>query len=182
MRFVVALAVCIGLGACRKAAPLPIASSTKSLADSADQVIWGSTTIITDRGLQRASIASDTAFMFDDNTRIEMRVVRGIFFSSSGAKDAILLSRQGLYNTRLSILEARGDVELKSIDGRTLNTPFLRYDQRISQISSESSFVVRDADGKETRGIGFKSDPDMQNISVTRHISTKAGKVQLPEQ
>ena len=62
-----------------------------------------------------------------------MRIVRGIFYSSSGAKDAVLTSRSGMYNTQLSILEARGDVVLSSVDGRKLLTPFLRYDQRISQ-------------------------------------------------
>jgi hypothetical protein len=67
------------------------------------------------------------------------------------------------------------------LDNRVLKTPYLRYDQRLNQISSDSAFVVRDADGREVRGIGFVSDPDMQNIRVIKHLSTKAGTVQLPE-
>lgn len=173
-----------GVNACgdKKAAVTTAnAQGRKAMADSADQVIFGQRTLITDRGLQRAQIESDTAYFFDENTRVDMRIVRGIFFSSVGAKDAILTSRTGLYNTRSQLLEAHGEVVISTVDGRTLKTPFLRYDQRVNQISSDSAFVLTES-GRELRGIGFVSDPDMNNITVKHAQKAKAGTFTLPGQ
>jgi LPS export ABC transporter protein LptC len=168
------------LAACNNPNPLPIAAGQKTFADSADQVVFGSRTLITDQGLLRASIQSDTAFFFDDNTRVEMSVVNGIFFNSAGAKDAVMTSHFGSYNTRLQLLEARGDVEVTSVDGRKLKTPYLRFDQRSNQIYSDSAFTLKEP-GRDLVGVGFHSDADMQNVMVTRVISSKAGPVALPE-
>ena len=72
-------------------------------------MLYGQRMLITDRGLNRAEIHSDTAYFFDENTRTEMRIVDGVFFDSQGLRDAVLTSRTGLYNQRLNSLEARGD-------------------------------------------------------------------------
>jgi LPS export ABC transporter protein LptC len=173
----------LNTAACKDASTLPIASAKRTLADSADQIAFGMRTLITDRGLLRAEVLSDTAYFFDENTRLEMRggpTVNGVFFNSVGAKEAVMSSRTGLYNTRSQLLEARGDVVITSVDGRHLETPFLRFDQRLNQISSESTFVLTEP-GRVIRGIGFTSDPDMQNIRVWHVLSAKAGAVAVPE-
>ena len=181
MKGLAVLIVCAAwIGACNGSGALPISTGKKTMADSAEQVAFGMRTLITDRGLMRASIESDTSFFLDDNTRVEMIVVRGIFFNSAGAKDAVMTSHFGAYNTRLQILEARGSVELTSVDGRKLNTPFLRFDQRSNQIYSDSAFTLKEP-GRDLVGIGFRSDADMQNVVVTKMISSKAGTVALPE-
>jgi LPS export ABC transporter protein LptC len=166
--------------ACRDANTLPIAAAKKTIVDSADQVIFGSRNLITDRGVLRAEVLSDTSFFFGENTRLEMRIVHGVFFGATGAKDAVLTSRAGTYDMRVGMLEARGEVVITSLDGRRLETPFLRFDQRINQISSESTFVLTEP-GRELHGVGFKSDPDMQNIHVTKVLSARTGAVPVPE-
>ncbi len=165
--------------ACNSGKAKTISPGKATTADSADQVVFGSRTLITDAGLKRAEIRSDTAFFFDENTRVEMRVVQGIFFNSQGAQDAVLTSRSGMYNTRTGMLEARGDVVINSLDGRKLATPFVRFDQRLNKISSDSAFVLSEP-GKEYRGVGFVSDPDMQNIQITHVKQAKVGAVALP--
>jgi LPS export ABC transporter protein LptC len=182
--FALAMTLAFGVSACgdKKAATGGAAAKgKKSMADSADQVIFGQRTLITDRGINRAQIESDTAYFFDENTRVDMRIVRGLFFSSVGAKDAVMTSRTALYNTRTQMLEAHGDVVISTIDSRTLKTPFLRYDQRTNQISSDSAFVLT-SPGKELRGIGFVSDPDMNNVNVKHAQKAKAGTFTLPGQ
>lgn len=158
----------------------PVAVGKKTIADSADQVLFNQRMIITDRGLNRAEILSDTAYFFDENTRTDMRVVHGVFFTSDGKKDAILTSRTGLYNQRLNSLEARGDVVITGVDGRHLKTPFVRYDQRANLISSDTTFTMTDPDGRVLKGIGFTSDPDLNSIRVLKQTSAKAGPVAVP--
>ncbi len=177
---VAAVAALIALVACGSPEGTAIAARKKTLADSADQIAFNGRWLITDKGMQRGQITSDTAFFFDDNTRIEMRgTVRGLFYGSTGALDAVLTARAATYNMRTQSLEARGDVVMNSVDGRKLTTPLLKYDQRTNQISSDSAFTATEP-GREMKGVGFRSDPDMLNVNVTKMKRTKAGAVDLP--
>lgn len=175
------LVAAVFLAACAPDKGPPIAAGPATIADSADQVLFGQRMLITDRGLNRAEIHSDTAYFFDENTRTEMRVVNGVFFDSQGLRDAVLTSRSGLFNQRLNALEARGNVVITTVDGRRLETPFVRYDQQANLISSDSIFTLTIPDGRVIRGIGFSSDPDLNNVVVVRQISGKAGAVAIPK-
>jgi len=159
-----------------------VAGQAASLLDSADQVAFTSRTLITDAGLLRAEIFADTTFFLDQNTRISMRVVHGEFFNEQKAKDATLTSQRANYNTRLGTLEAWGNVVVTSVDGRVLKSPMLKYDQRDNQILSDSSFVLTEADGKETRGVGFRADPNLDVITVLQMDRTRGGTVRLTPQ
>ena len=176
---VVLFGLILSTSACQKPETPKTAAAAKGIDPLADQVAFGSRTLVTDRGLMRAEVLSDTSLFYDDNTRMEMRVVRAIFFNSSGAKDAVLTSRKGRYMTRDGVLEARGDVVINTVDGRRLTSPMVRFDQRVNQISSDSAFVLTE-DGREASGIGFVSDPDMNNIRILRGSRGKAGTVRLP--
>lgn len=180
MRKALLLAIAL-LCACKEEKGPPIAANKQTIADSADQVLFGQRMLITDRGLNRAEIHSDTAYFFDENTRTEMRIVDGKFFNSQGLLDAVLTSRTGLYNQRLNSLEARGDVVITTIDGRRLETPFVRYDQRVNLVSSDSIFTLTDPDGRKLRGIGFTTDPDLNDLKVVKMLSAKAGPVAVPK-
>jgi LPS export ABC transporter protein LptC len=176
-----ALLVATGLvaGACKKVVEPP-AVAANPRADSADQVMYGARAILTDKGLMRAELLGDTAYFFDDNTRIELQNVRTTFFTAQGAKSAVLTSKEGTYRTQGS-MEARGNVVVVSEDGRRLTTPQLRYDQQRDEISSDSSFVLTEP-GRRVEGIGFVSDPNMKNIRILKTTSGSTGRVTIPNQ
>lgn len=152
---------------------------SNALADSSDQVMYGASHILTDQGLLRARLHADTAYFFDQNSRIEMRVVQVTFFTTNGAKNAVLTSRAGTFNQRLQTMQARGDVVVVSEDGRRLTTQQLKYDQRANQISSDSAFVLTEP-GRELRGVGFVSDPNMTNIRCLAACGGSAGVIDIP--
>ena len=58
---------------------------------------------------------------------------------------------------------ARDSVVVVTEEGRRLVSPELKYDQAANQISSDSAFVLTEPDRAST-GIGFSSDPNMQNV------------------
>ncbi len=173
----VACAAVLGI-ACRKDVAPPVAG-TNPLADSADQVMSGARFDITDAGLLRAHVEGDTAYFFNNNTRLILRPVRGTFFGSNGAKEGIIQAREGVYDTRLGVLEARGDVMINSIDSKRLETPYCKFDQRLNQISSDTTFFLSEP-GREVRGVGFTSDADLSTMRVSRMLSAKAGAVTVP--
>lgn len=150
------------------------------LADSADQVVFGARSRMTDGGVSKSDLYSDTAYFFDDNTRIEMRGhVLVTFFTDVGAKNAVLTSKEGTYNNRTGNMEARGNVVVNTVDGRHLTTAVLSYNQQRNEISSDSSFVSSDSSRRLT-GIGFTSDPNMNNIHCFRACHGLGGQVELP--
>ena len=172
-------AVVLLLGACTSKKQ-PIVAGHSPLADSADQIMYNSRFVLSDQGISRAQMHSDTAYFFDDNTRMEFENPNVTFFNSTGAKDAVLTARHGTYNNRTSNMIARKNVVVVSEDGRRLTTPELIYNQQKNEISSDSAFVLTEPN-RELRGIGFRSDPNMNNIKVLRAASGFAGNTSIGE-
>jgi LPS export ABC transporter protein LptC len=162
-------ALVAGSVACSPKKEPPVATRSP-LADSADQVMYGMSFILADKGLQRAQLHSDTAYFFDDNTRIELEKVNTTFFTATGAKNAVLTSERGTYNSRTTNMVARKNVVVVSEDGRRLTTPELRYNQQSNEISSDSAFVMTEPN-RRLEGVGFRSDPDMKNIQILKGAS-----------
>ena len=167
------------IGCDDKAQP-PLAGPS-SLADSADQVMYNARFNLTDKGLSRAELTADSAFFFDENTRVELRKVATTFYTTTGARDAYLTSRRGTYNSRRGDMVARESVVVVTEEGRRLVTPELKYDQALNQISSDSAFVLTEP-GRSVSGIGFRSDPNMQNVRILKTKSGTTGVVTLPGQ
>ena len=155
--------------ACGEEGTAPPRVTGSAMADSADQMMFGISTLLTDRGVMNAELESDTAFFFDENTRIELRGVKLTFYTRTGERNSVLTGREGTYNTRQSRMEARGNVVVVTEDGRRLTTEQLRYDQIRNEISSDSAFVLTEP-GRRLEGVGFTSDPNMNNVRVNRLI------------
>src|SRR5256714_13566337 len=114
------------LAACTSKKQPPIATHSP-LADSADQIMYNSRFVLSDQGIARAQMHSDTAYFFDDNTRMEFENPNVTFFTSTGAKDAVLTARHGTYNNRTSNMIARTNVVVVCEDGRRLMTQAISY-------------------------------------------------------
>lgn len=156
----------------------PKVTSANPLADSADQVMFGISTMITDQGLLRAKLAADTAYFFDGSTRIEARHETTTFYTSTGVQNAVLTSIEGTYNQQRGTMEARKNVVVVTTDNKRLETSLLDYNQQSNIISSDSAFVLTQPTGV-MHGIGFTSDPNMSNLHVKRVI-TGGGTFTLP--
>jgi len=146
---------------------LPPVAGHSALADSADQVMYNARFNLTYQGLQRGHLESDTAYFFDDNTRIELEKVHTTFYTATGEKNAVLTSERGTFNSRTNNMIARRNVVVVTEDGRRLTTPELMYNQQRNEISSDSAFVETEPT-RRIEGIGFRSDPDMKNIRILK--------------
>lgn len=157
------------LVACTSKKQPPVANHSP-LADSADQVMYNSRFVLADLGINRAQMHSDTAYFFDDNTRMEFENPVVTFFTATGAKDAVLTSRHGTYNNRTSNMIARKNVVVVSEDGRRLTTQELIYNQQRNEISSDSAFLLTEPN-RQVSGVGFRSDPNMKNVLILKGAS-----------
>jgi LPS export ABC transporter protein LptC len=167
-------------GACSDRTPPPVALQENTLMDSADQVMFGINTVLTDQGVRQAVLRADTGFFFDEGTRIELRGVHLTFFTTEGVESAVLTSREGTYDTRQSRTEARGNVVVISqVQNRRLTTEQLRYDQIANLVSSDSAFVLTEP-SRRLAGVGFTSDPAMRNVRT--RVRSGTGDILLPGQ
>lgn len=164
--------------ACTDVQPPPVATEA-TVADSADQVLFGVRSSLVGGGVRRGELFADTVYMFDQSSRMELVGVRANFFTDAGALDGTLTSREGTYNTRTGIMEARGDVVVQSQDGRRLASPELRFLINQNEIRSDSSFVLT-RPGDRLTGVGFVSDPNLQNVQVFRATGATGGSVTIP--
>lgn len=167
MKALIGSVIAILLAAACTTKKQPPVASHSPLADSADQVMYNARFNLTDQGLQRAHLESDTAYFFDDNTRIELEKVHTTFFTVTGEKNAVLTSERGTFNSRTNNMTARKNVEVVTEDGRRLTTPELIYNQQRNEISSDSAFVETEPN-RRLEGVGFRSDPDMKNIRILK--------------
>lgn len=173
------LLTCV-VAACQQSSSPPAAKATV-VPDSADQVLFGVKFFLTDGGIRRAELVADTAYMYEDNTRTDLRVVHTTFFKTGGEKDAVLTSKTGTYNVRLGNMEARGNVVVVSTDGRKLTTPHLRYDPAKNEISSDSTFKLIESGGRTTEGVGFLADPDLNNVRVLKSAKSRGNQLTIPK-
>lgn len=167
--------------ACQGASPAPPVAKSAVIPDSADQMMFGVWFLLSDAGVRRAEVRADTAYMYDQNTRTDLRKVRTEFYKVTGEKNATLTSLTGQYNSRLGTMEARGMVVVVTTDGRKLESPHLRYDPGRNEISSDSVFILTQTD-RRVEGVGFISDPDLKNIKVLRNAKAFGQEITIPKQ
>jgi LPS export ABC transporter protein LptC len=166
---------------CKSNSTTPPVSGQSALADSADQVMYGARFNLTDNGVMHAQLLADTAYFFDDNTRVELLHVYSTFFTNTGVKSAVLTSSRGTYYSATGTMIGRGNVVVVSEDGRRLTSEELQFEPNHNEISSDSAFVLTEPT-RRLEGIGFRSDPNLQNVHVLKTLSGTAGAVTIPGQ
>lgn len=173
------LAAAAALAAGCSDAPAPPVATGATVLDSADQVMFGVRTQLVRNGIRSGELLSDTVLVFDQNTRYELRGVRASFFTETGALRGTLTSREGTYNPRTGVVQARGDAVVVTTDGRRLESPELRYVTAEDQIRSDSSFVLTEP-GNRVQGVGFTTDPSLRRVQVFRTTGASGGAVTVP--
>jgi LPS export ABC transporter protein LptC len=158
----------------------PVAAGRSALMDSADQVMFGMRFNLTDQGLNRAYLMSDTGIFLNSNTRVELFKVNTTFFTTTGEKNGVLTAKRGTYFTQTGQMIARGDVDIVTDDGRSLKSQEVKYDQRLNEISSDSAFVAVEPN-RRIEGVGFRSDPNLRNVRVLKTTYGTSGGITIPD-
>lgn len=174
MRVMMCVAAVVVAGAARcpvKKKPVvakPAVNKASAIPDSADQVLFGVRYVLTYLGVSQGVMLADTAFTYDDGSRLELRRVNVTFYTKLGTKDGVMTSRTGQYNSRLSRLEASGDVVVSRDDGSRLTSPVLVYDQQRDQIYTDTTFVLVRPGEQQLAGKGFESDPRLTRFKCLK--------------
>jgi len=156
--------VLIGAGAalgCQDDATRPVA--VINVSDSADQILFGVSTLLAPEGVRRNRLEADTAFVYNATGIYQLRVLRLTFFDPNGVETSVLTAQSGVYRIHTGQMEARGEVVVRTTDGKVLRTSILQYDRTRDQLYTDEPFTYETA--RETiEGNGFQADPRFTNI------------------
>jgi len=142
-------------------------TASLNVADSADQVMYGMWTNVSDDGLRRSQITADTAYVYQVAQRMDLRQLRVVMFDEQGKQSSVLTAKQGTYTISTGSLDARGNVVVQSTDGKRLRTEHLIYDRSLLQLRSDTSFVYESQTERMT-GKSFQSDLEFKNVQINK--------------
>jgi LPS export ABC transporter protein LptC len=133
---------------------------------TADLVMVGMTSYLTNNGIRKAHLFGDTAFVYDDSSKVFVKKVNLKFFDENGEESGSLTSRDGDFNTTTQAMLARGSVVLITKTGnRRIETEELHYDPQSHRIwSTVKTLMIQEGD--RVTGSGFSADDKFQNVSI----------------
>jgi LPS export ABC transporter protein LptC len=178
MTIVLATVVAVAAGACKPNKSPPVVTGA-GVADSADQTFYGMRSIMTTNGVQRGELTADTAYVLDGTTRFDLRHTHVNFTTDTGAPQGTMDANRGVYSTTRQVLEGWGNVVVKLVDGRSLRSPHVIYNQVSHLITSDTNYTIqRGADTQH--GIGFTSNQTFSQFQCMRACGGSTS-VLLPE-
>lgn len=131
-------------GATRAAAATAPAVPT----DSADQVLFGMRSVLTDRGVTNGILSADTALVYAEGARHDLRHLTLSFTDTVGISVAVLTAQRGSYDALRGKVEARGQVVIIGKDGRRLQTEQLTYDVTRNIIHTDAPYTLTEPNAK----------------------------------
>ena len=146
---------------CQDGGTRPLAAINVS--DSADQILYGVSTLLAPEGVRRNRLEADTAFIYNATGIYELRVLTLTFYDKSGIETSVLTADSGLYRIHSGQMEARGSVVVRSTDGDVLRTSILQYDRERDELYTDQPFTY-DTDRETIEGNGFQADPRFTNV------------------
>lgn len=152
--------------ACSDSHGTPV-SVTPSVADSADQVLFGVDYLLLTRGVNRGDLVADTVYVLSDETRFDLRRAHVKFTTETGAPQGTMEADHAMYNMRSQQLEGWGHAVVRLVDGRTLSSPHLIYNQLLHRISSDTTFQITRGNDVST-GVGFTSNDTFTQFTCLR--------------
>ncbi len=122
---------------------------------------------------------ADTLYVLNEQTRFDFKVGHVDFNTETGTPNGTMRADRGRYDQRMQILEGWGNVVVKTIDGKSLKSPHVVYNQRLNEVSSDTSYEIVEKGNVQT-GIGFTSDPGFLHYHCKRACGG-AGNVAIPK-
>lgn len=152
-------------------------------ADGADQVMLGVEHFMTVDGVRKGKLVADTAYTYEDASRVDLRILQIQFFDETGADRGLLTSSLGEYNLESGDMIVHDNVVLNgSMQGGSparLETDSLAFEASTNRLTTDASWILTHGDGTVERGVGLVTDPALESIQ-TSDWSVSTPDVEVP--
>jgi LPS export ABC transporter protein LptC len=141
----------------------------------ADQVLIGLTHNMTREGVLQGELRADTAYLYNDDSTVRLRVVDVTFYDDQGRPDSRLTADSGRYDLQTGDMAAHGGVVVRdTADSERLETEQLLYDALSNELRTDTAFVWHRGDDV-IRGTGLVTDPSLDDVRIERPAGTSPG-------
>jgi hypothetical protein len=145
--------------------PAAPAAVKRTRADSASQKLYGLHAPMTHNGVTRGILRADSAFVYEEGMRLELRGVRAALEGPTGLALGALTAKEGVVTLANSRITLRGTVEITGTNGRQLQTPAVSFDLIKNRLLGDSAYSIRAAKtARPTTGTGFVADPGLTRV------------------
>jgi LPS export ABC transporter protein LptC len=157
----------LALGGCQSEEP-PI-SRTVETERMPNQVILDFVLTETEGGRKLWTLHAERAKIFDSSNEINLDSLIVDFFDDDQAHTSTLTSHHGVINRTTHNMEAFGEVVIVTDAGLHLESDDVRWLNSRNEIVSDSP--VRFTRGRNVlTGVGFVSDPSLENIEIRQEV------------
>ena len=133
--------------------------------DSAPQLAFGATLTLTHEGVVKARLRADSAYVYGEGLRMELRGVRMAFVDTGGDSISTATAKQGRYDVKQSLLEISGSVSVVSSTGKTLQTARAFFDPETNTLRGDSSYTLSEqAPARQSSGTSFELAPALTKV------------------
>jgi LPS export ABC transporter protein LptC len=155
-------------------------SSDESTVIIPEQVLHGSSILLSERGIKKALIKSDYLEKYSVQDSTLMAGIEATFFDSLGGVSSTLISDSGIVREKTSWLQVWGNVKVVSDNGVTLETNSLFWDEVKDSVTTESFVKITHGDNVQT-GYGLQSDKSLTNIRIMREVKGEFEDIEAAE-
>jgi len=146
-------------------------AAARAAADSAEQVMYHASTVVTSNGIRRGTITGDTVSTYDALTRFRFRRMEIHFTTALGRPLGLLTAPAGEYSLGKGLVQTSGAVTISSdTSGRRLQTSAVRFDAATNQLAGDSAFTATSG-SRKLSGVGFTSDPGLFSVKCLNQCS-----------
>lgn len=128
------------------------------------------TTLISDSGVTRYRIKTQTWLVFDKADTPYWEFPDGIYlekFNTNLEADATVEADYAYYNEPAQRWTLRGNVKALNLEGEQFETPLLYWDQKSESVYSDSSIVIT-REASIIVGVGFRSNQEMTKYTILK--------------
>ena len=134
------------------------------------QIIEGFTMIESTSGTRAYALTADSAYLFDEEKRIDVFNPSIDFYDDHGVLYSHLVAKTGSIRTATSDLVARTDVVVLTRDSTELRTDSLTWLNSARKVITDSWVRIRSADG-DIQGRGLVSDARLTKIEIREKVT-----------
>lgn len=130
--------------------------------------------IYTDSGRIRARVNAPIIERFDNALKLQTEMPSGIkvsFYNGLGAIESTLTANYAVRNDRTKAMTAKNDVVLTNVNGDTLKTELLNWDEYSQRIYTDQ-FVRISTKDEIIMGTGFESNPEFTKYKISQISGT----------
>ncbi len=134
------------------------------------QIVEGFVLNESSSGARLYTLEAETAYVYDEEMRVDVFLPRVTFYDQDGAVHATLDADRGAIFSETDDLVARGNVLVETVDSTRLRTDSLTWNNREQLVRTDARVEIKTPKGK-VEGIGLVSDAGLEKIEVLSEVT-----------